>query len=128
MNNSSVEYDEVIVDFFYVLKYNYPLNEVFNIMPIKNIIEALLKNYSYSAENNIQILFDYLETYLLTIGNINERKHYFNKIEEIENLFILIHYIVDEVINHVLKDFNNEYIFKKWLDNSSIIFEKIKYE
>ena len=124
----SLEPNEIILDISYILNQDYYLTELFTIMPLTSIIEELLKHRDNSIEDSIDSLYNYLESYLFTLANNSELDYYSGKIDEVENLFIVITYSVDEVYNHTLKGFYNEYIFKKWLDKSSIILEKVKYE
>ena len=123
-----LEPDNIILDVTYILNQDYCLTEVFNIMPLTSIIEELLKHQDNSIEDNINLLHSYLESYLFTIATNSELDYYFTKIDEIENLFIVISYFVNEIYDYTLKGFYNEYIFKKWIDKTSIILEKVKYE
>ena len=124
----SLEPNEIILDISYILNQDYYLTELFIIMPLTSIIEELLKHQDNSIEDNINLLHSYLESYLFTIATNSELDYYFTKIDEIENLFIVISYFVNEIYDYTLKGFYNEYIFKKWIDKTSIILEKVKYE
>ena len=97
-----LEPSEVILDITYILDQNYHLVELFNIMPLRSIIEELLIHSDSSIEDNIYLLLNHLESHLLTLANNSELDYYFNKGNEIKNLFIVISYLVDEVYNHTL--------------------------